>query len=102
MGYVSNTPENQQAMLAQIGVSSVADLFQQVPAAVRLNRPLRVPEALSEMELTGTVQQLAAKNRKLAVRAKFFDALSGFQGELRPDAAPQVVLHAIAQRQQWR
>lgn len=63
MGYVTNTPENQQEMLAQIGVSSVADLFQQVPAEVRLNRPLRVPDALSEMELTGMVQKLAAKNR---------------------------------------
>ena len=41
--------------------------------------------------------QLAAKNRRLAVRAKFFEALSDFQSELRPDAAPQVVLQAIAQ-----
>ncbi len=41
--------------------------------------------------------QLAAKNRRLAIRAKFFDALSHFQGELRPDAAPQGVLRAIGQ-----
>jgi putative nucleotidyltransferase with HDIG domain len=41
--------------------------------------------------------QLAAKNRRLLVRAKFFDALSTFQGEIRPDAAPQTILHAIAQ-----
>ena len=40
---------------------------------------------------------LAAKNRRLAVRAKFFDALSHFQSELRPDAPPQSVLHAIGQ-----
>src|SRR5260221_12498372 len=40
---------------------------------------------------------LASKNRRLAVRAKFFDALSGFQSELRPDAPPQMVLHAIGQ-----
>ncbi len=62
MGYVTNTPEHQQAMLARIGVSSVADLFKQVPAEVRLNRPLRVPEAQSEMELTRTAQQLADRN----------------------------------------
>src|SRR3954468_12599834 len=40
---------------------------------------------------------LAAKNRKLSVRAKFFDALSQFQSELRPDAPPQAVLTAVGQ-----
>jgi putative nucleotidyltransferase with HDIG domain len=41
--------------------------------------------------------QLVVKNRKLNIRSKFFDALSQFQGELRPDAPPQVVLKAIGQ-----
>jgi signal transduction histidine kinase len=41
--------------------------------------------------------QLASKNRRLAVRAKFFDALSNFQSELRPDAPLQMVLQAIGQ-----
>jgi signal transduction histidine kinase/HD-like signal output (HDOD) protein len=41
--------------------------------------------------------QLAAKNKRLAVRAKFFDALSHFQNELRPDSPPQLVLQAIGQ-----
>jgi putative nucleotidyltransferase with HDIG domain len=56
-------------------------------------------DALSQAnkELGRISTQLAAKNRKLLVRAKFFDALSQFQGELRPDAAPQKVLHAIGQ-----
>src|SRR5262249_52824600 len=46
-------------------------------------------------ELGRVTGQLASKNRRLAIRAKFFDALSGFQGELRPDAPPQVVVQAI-------
>ncbi|MGB7160537.1 MAG: HDOD domain-containing protein, partial [Tepidisphaeraceae bacterium] len=46
-------------------------------------------------ELGRVSGQLAAKNRRLAIRAKFFDALSGFQGELRADAPPQDVLKAI-------
>jgi putative nucleotidyltransferase with HDIG domain len=56
-------------------------------------------DALSQAnkELGRISNQLAAKNRKLLVRATFFDALSRFQGELHPDAAPQKVLHAIAQ-----
>ena len=48
-------------------------------------------------ELGRVTGQLASKNRKLAIRAKFFEALSGFQGELRPEAPPQTVLHAIGQ-----
>src|SRR5688500_8351221 len=53
--------------------------------------------AQANKELGRVSGQLAAKNRRLAIRAKFFDALSGFQGELRPDAPPQTVLRAIGQ-----
>ncbi len=53
--------------------------------------------AQANRELGRMTTTLAAKNRRLAVRAKFFDALSGFHGELRPDAPPRSVLEAIAQ-----
>lgn len=67
-----------------LGQTSSGELYQQ--ALAQANR-----------ELGRMSGQLAAKNRKLAVRAKFFEALSGFQGGLRPDAPPQVVLQAVAQ-----
>lgn len=56
-------------------------------------------QALAQVnnELGRVSGQLAAKNRRLAVRAKFLDALSGFQCEIRPDAPPQTVLQAIGQ-----
>src|SRR5689334_14080899 len=63
MSYVLNTSDQQQAMLKQIGVSSLGELFAGIPPSVRLNRPLNIPPALSEMELTGHMQQLAARNR---------------------------------------
>jgi glycine dehydrogenase subunit 1 len=63
LSYVLNTPDDQQAMLRQIGVGSVAELFDQVPEAVRLKRPVAVPPALSEIELTQHLKQLAARNR---------------------------------------
>src|SRR5262245_62075178 len=50
-------------MLEQIGVGSVEDLFQRIPPALRLNRPLDVPPALTELELTQHLQGLAARNR---------------------------------------
>jgi signal transduction histidine kinase len=53
--------------------------------------------AQANRELGRVSGQLAAKNRKLTVRARFFDALSSFQSELHADAPPQAVLHAIGQ-----
>ncbi|HTW95268.1 MAG TPA: HDOD domain-containing protein, partial [Tepidisphaeraceae bacterium] len=53
--------------------------------------------AKAHQELGRVAGQLAAKNRRLAVRAKFFDALSAFQGEIRPDAPTQTILQAIGQ-----
>ncbi|HTU90222.1 MAG TPA: aminomethyl-transferring glycine dehydrogenase subunit GcvPA [Gemmataceae bacterium] len=63
MSYVLNTSEDQRAMLAAIGVSSIEELFSKVPPQLRLNRLLQVPEALSEIELTAYLHQLAARNR---------------------------------------
>ncbi len=73
-----------RAQALGLGQATTGELYQQ--ALAQANK-----------ELGRVSGQLASKNRKLTVRAKFFDALSQFQGELRPDAAPQTVLHAIAQ-----
>jgi HD-like signal output (HDOD) protein len=68
----------------QLGQTSTQELYHQ--ALQRANQ-----------ELGRASGQLAAKNRRLAVRAQYFDALSAFQGQLRADAAPQTVLRAIGQ-----
>jgi glycine dehydrogenase subunit 1 len=60
--YILNTPADREAMLAQIGIRSVADLFQSIPESLRLDRPLDVPPALTEIELTQHLQQLAGRN----------------------------------------
>jgi HD-like signal output (HDOD) protein/signal transduction histidine kinase len=78
--------EKVELRCAALGLGNVTttELYQQ--AIVRAN------------EQIGHVStQLAARNRKLAARAKFFDALSGFQSEMRPDAPPAEVLDAIGQ-----
>ncbi len=62
MPYFYNTPEDQSAMLAAIGAGSLDDLFAMVPAELRLKRPLAIPPAMSEMELTQHMTALAAKN----------------------------------------
>jgi glycine dehydrogenase subunit 1 len=63
LSYVLNTVDQQRAMLEQIGADSVADLFESIPAALQLKRPLKVPPALAEMELTQHMHDLAARNR---------------------------------------
>src|SRR5207245_11670562 len=60
--YVPTTPEERQAMLRQIGVASVTELFRAIPASLQLDRPLDVPPALSEIELTQHLLALAKRN----------------------------------------
>jgi glycine dehydrogenase subunit 1 len=49
-------------MLDAIGVDSLDDLFAMIPAELRLKRELAIPPAMSEIELTQHLTQLAAKN----------------------------------------
>jgi glycine dehydrogenase subunit 1 len=63
LSYVLNTPDEQRAMMTEIGVRSIEDLFQAIPANLRLNRPLNVGPALTEIELTRRMQELAGQNR---------------------------------------
>jgi glycine dehydrogenase subunit 1 len=71
MPYIPNTREDQQAMLAAIGVGSVDDLFAMVPAELRLNRDLSMPPALGELELTEHLADLAGENVSAAQAACF-------------------------------
>jgi glycine dehydrogenase subunit 1 len=50
-------------MLQQIGVRSMDELFQRIPDALRLKRPLDVPAALSELELTQHMRELMGRNQ---------------------------------------
>ena len=62
MSYVLNTPDHQRAMLDKIGAQSIDDLFKSIPPSLRLNRALDIPPALSEIELTQHLEELANKN----------------------------------------
>jgi glycine dehydrogenase subunit 1 len=49
-------------MLAKIGVNSIEELFASIPASLRLKRALDIPPALSEIELSQHMAELAGKN----------------------------------------
>ena len=74
MVYSFNTPEDTQEMLEAIGIESLADLFASVPADLRLNRPLDIPDELSEIELTSHMTDLASQNLHVANSACFLGA----------------------------
>jgi glycine dehydrogenase subunit 1 len=62
VSYLSLTDADREAMLAAIGVSSVDELFRDIPAGVRFGRDLDVRPALTEAELQRHLEELAGKN----------------------------------------
>jgi glycine dehydrogenase subunit 1 len=61
MSYVPHTEADRTQMLAAIGVDAVADLFQDIPAALRFPE-LRLPAPLSEQEVRARLAELAETN----------------------------------------
>ncbi len=62
MPYIANTPDDQQAMLRSIGIGSLEELFAVIPSTLQLQRPLEIPPALGEMELSAHMAGLASRN----------------------------------------
>ena len=62
MTYTPHTPADIEAMLAEVGVASWEELFASIPQKLLLNRPLQLPEALSEYDLTNYFKSLADCN----------------------------------------
>jgi glycine dehydrogenase subunit 1 len=61
--YTAVTDADLQEMLSAIGVSSIQELFdRQIPADVRLGRPLDLPAGLPEQEVYAHLRALAAAN----------------------------------------
>jgi len=73
MPYIPNSDEDRAAMLAAIGVRSVEELFEDVPAHVRFPE-LALPSALSEMEVRREMEILADANLAAADGACFLGA----------------------------
>jgi signal transduction histidine kinase/HD-like signal output (HDOD) protein len=113
LGYSGNYTFNlpRQHLLDAIGLSeehvaqTIDHLIERVEASVTAlgggnSNPaglLKDAVAQANRELGRVQRELEVKNQRLSIRAGFFEALAGFQGEMRPDAPPQVVLRAIGQ-----
>jgi glycine dehydrogenase subunit 1 len=62
MRYLPKSPAERVAMLDQIGVKSIDDLFAVIPAEYRLERDLAVPRQQAESEIIDHFKRAGAKN----------------------------------------
>jgi glycine dehydrogenase subunit 1 len=117
MRFAPHTDDDVDQMLEAIGLSSVDELFDRIPRTVRLNRPLDLPDGVSEMEILADLKALAGRNRSaedlvcfagggaydhfvpavvwaLAGRSEFYTSYTPYQPELS-----QGVLQALFEYQ---
>ncbi len=63
MSYVPNTEHDRAEMLRRIGVETFEDLIRCVPDSVRLKEELKLPQAISELELSKLLAGLSSRNK---------------------------------------
>jgi len=91
--HIGTTPDDQRAMLRTLGHESRAALMDAiVPAAIRRNGPLALPEALTEAEALARIRGLAARNKVL----KSFIG-QGYYGT----HTPGVILRNVLENPAW-
>ena len=71
--YIPNTPEEQARMLSVLGLTSLDELFQDIPGEFR-NPPLDLPGPLSELQIKQELASLASRNRPLDSGPSFLGA----------------------------
>src|SRR5215218_5569263 len=72
--YTSATDDDRRAMLAAIGADSIDALFADVPAGVRLGRPIDLPAGRPEQEVYRYLRDLAALNVSAEDEVSFLGA----------------------------
>ena len=63
MSYIPSTPEQRQEMLRAVGAEDWKALYRDVPQEMLLERPLDLPEGMSELAMSRAMEAMAAKNR---------------------------------------
>jgi glycine dehydrogenase subunit 1 len=61
--FAPHTDDDVRQMLGDLGLGSLDDLYAHIPSGVQLDRPLDMPDGVSEMELLDDLRRLAARNR---------------------------------------
>ncbi|MGE5274746.1 MAG: aminomethyl-transferring glycine dehydrogenase subunit GcvPA [Verrucomicrobiota bacterium] len=74
MSHLSLTDADREEMLATIGVSSIEDLFDDIPEGVRFKGRLDLEPPLSEPELVAHLEELASRNVHTGAEISFLGA----------------------------
>lgn len=102
MGYIGTTDDERREMLNAIGVSSIEELFEDVPQSIRVKGLLNLPPAHSEIEVYHTIREIESKNSclrcfvgagaynhfvpsvvdQLALRSEYYTAYTPYQPEV--------------------
>ena len=72
--YTSATDHDRQEMLDAIGVGSIDELFEDIPDALRLGRPLELPDGKPETEVYDRLSALASRNVHAEAETSFLGA----------------------------
>jgi len=87
MNYIPTTNTDKNEMLKQIGISSVEDLFVDIPDSKKLKSDLKLPSPLDEMGLLKELESISKKNTNLK------DCISFLGGGAYNHYVPSVVGH---------
>ncbi len=91
--YTSATDADRQDMLHTIGVGSIEELFADIPAGVRLDRPLSgLGDGLSEQEVFEELRALAARNVSAEDEVSFLGA--GMYDHYVPALVDSIILRS--------
>jgi len=90
MSYVPNTEHDRGEMLKKIGVESFEDLIGCIPDSVRLKGELKLPQPLSELQLTKLLTELSFQNKNTS------QIISFLGGGAYDHFIPAVVDHIIS------
>lgn len=72
--YLPHTERDRTKMLEFLGISEVSELFSDIPESIRMNHPLQLQKAMSELELQRHMQRLAGQNQDLGQVVSFLGA----------------------------
>ncbi len=61
--YIPSTREERQEMLQAIGLKDYRELYRDVPEQMYLDKPLNIPQGMSELEVSRAVSAMAQKNK---------------------------------------
>ena len=65
IAYLPHTEEDIKMMLAAIGITDIEQLFADIPHELTLEKPLEIPEGITEFEVYRRMQALAAREKQV-------------------------------------